>query len=197
MASLGRWAALCCCLWGLCVSVCAESMGIVQSDFSQPIPAKGDGYAWMDPVTLNVPYHWPIVDINVHLKITHSDVRDLTILLDCPWGQTITLKNTWQMHLGSKACVNMYDTIFDDAAAGELMAGAAPYSAAFIPAESLAACNGRDAYGLWSLRIYDAYYADTGTLDNWQLHITHVPEPVGLLYLLCGLAGMVFRRGCK
>jgi len=195
MTTLGKWAALCCCLWGLSASLYAESISVVQGNFSQPIPAQGDGCAWMDPVTLEVPYHWQIVDIDVHLTITHSDIRDLAIMLDCPWGQTVMLKDTWQIHLGDSALVNMYDTIFDDAAAAELMAGVAPYSAAFVPAEPLTACDNRDVYGLWRLRIYDAYYADTGTLDNWQLHITHVPEPVSLLYLLCGLARLIYRRG--
>jgi subtilisin-like proprotein convertase family protein len=189
MTTLGKLAALCCCLWGLSGVLCAENTSTVRGNFSQPIPAQGDGYGWMDPVTLDVTSHWQIIDIDVHLDITHSDIRDLAIMLDCPWGQTIAIKDSWQIDFGD-AIVNMYDTIFNDDAAAEPIAG----KESCVPAEPLATFNGFDAYGLWHLRIYDAYYADTGTLDSWELHITHAPEPAAMLYLFCGLAGLIRHR---
>ena len=159
---------------------------IIGSDFQQPIPAESDGKAWMDSVHLNVNQDLHIVDINVHLKITHTEIGDLRIFLDSPWGQTIVLKDVWTLWRNPHP--NMYGTIFDDEAAIPLCEGLPPYSSRFLPEEdSLSIFDGYNARGVWTLRIWDAYSADVGTLDRWELHITHIPEPVSLYYLLLSL----------
>ncbi len=160
---------------------------IIGSDFQQPIPAESDGKAWMDPVYLNVNQDLHIIDINVHLEITHTEIGDLRILLDSPWGQTIILKNPWAP-LWREQRPNMYSTIFDDEAVIPLREGLPPYSGRFLPEEgSLSIFDGHNARGVWTLRIRDGYLADVGTLDRWELHITHIPEPVSLFYLLLPL----------
>ena len=86
----------------------------------------------------------------------------------------------------------MYSTIFDDEAVIPLREGLPPYSGRFLPEEdSLSIFDGRNARGVWTLRIWDGYFANVGTLDRWELHIDHIPEPAGLLYLLLPL---LFRR---
>jgi len=167
-------------------SVSADVL-IIGSDFQQPIPAESDGEAWMDPVHLNVTQDLHIIDLDVHLEIPHTEIGDLRILLDCPWGQTITLKDVW-VPLWREQRQNMYGTVFDDEATIPLCEGLAPYSGRFLPEEdSLSIFDGHNARGVWTLRIWDDYLADAGTLDRWELHIDHIPEPAGLLYLLLPL----------
>jgi Proprotein convertase P-domain len=160
---------------------------IIGSDFQQPIPAESDGKAWMDPVQLTVNQNLHIIDLDVHLEITHTEIGDLRILLDCPWGQTIMLKNVWDP-LWREPRQNMHGTVFDDEATIPLCEGLAPYTGSFLPEEnSLSIFDGHNARGVWTLRILDGYLADAGTLDRWELHIDHIPEPVSVFYLLLPL----------
>jgi len=166
-------------------SVSADKL-IIGSDFQEPIPVEGDGQAWMDPVHLTVNQNLHIIDIDVQLEITHTEVGDLKILLDCPWGQTIMLKDTWPLWRNPHP--NMHGTIFDDEAVIPFREGVPPYTGRFLPEEdSLSIFDGHNARGVWTLRIWDAYSADVGTLDRWELHIDHIPEPVSLFYLLLPL----------
>lgn len=175
------------------ISSISADVLIIGSDFRQPIPAKSDGQAWMVPVHLNVHQDLHIIDIDVHLEITHTEIGDLKIFLDCPWGQTIMLKDVWDP-LWREQRQNMHDTIFDDEASASLCEGLAPYTGGFLPAEDfLSIFDGHNARGVWTLRIWDGYFADAGTLDRWELHIDHIPEPVSLLYLLLPLL-FRFRR---
>ncbi|MCK5270775.1 MAG: proprotein convertase P-domain-containing protein, partial [Sedimentisphaerales bacterium] len=109
-------------------SVSADVL-IIGSDYQQPIPAESDGKARMAPVHLNVQQDLYIIDIDVHLEITHTEIGDLEILLDCPWGQTIMLKEVWTLWRNPHP--NMYGTIFDDEAAIPLCEGLAPYTGRF------------------------------------------------------------------
>jgi len=167
---------------------------IIGSDFQQPIPAESDGQAWMDPVHLTVDRNLHIIDLDVQLEITHTEISDLRIFLDSPWGQTIMLKDVWPP-LWRNPRQNMYGTIFDDEAAIPLCEGFPPYSGRFLPEEdSLSIFDGYNARGVWTMRIWDDYLADAGTLDRWELHITHIPEPVSLLYLLLPLLFRLRKR---
>ena len=160
---------------------------IIGSDFQQPIPAESDGQAWMAPVHLNVNQDLHIIDLDVRLEITHTEISDLRILLDCPWGQTIILKDVWDPPWREQR-QNMHGTVFDDEATIPLYEGVSPYTGCFLPEEgSLSIFDGHNARGVWTLRIWDDYFADAGTLDRWELHIDHIPEPASLLYLLLPL----------
>ena len=174
----------------LCMS-CVNSMSlartVVDDNFQQPIPAEGIAPGLMDPVTLFVPYHQTITDIDVHLQITHSAICDLLIYLDSPWGQTVTLKDDEVMNElwppGTQTA-NMFGTIFDDEANIRQFQGTSPYSGRFLPAlgQSLSPLDGHDAYGNWTLRVADIAEADIGILDYFALDFkfTHIPEPTSL-----------------
>jgi len=157
-------------------------------NFSQPIPAQGDGEAWMTPVSLLVPEHFAVIDLDVYLDITHSEIRDLVIYLDAPQGPSIELKDDEMFHSIWKDAKrpNMYGTVFDDEAVQSLMEGSPPYTGDFWPVASLKVFNGLDAYGIWTLRIYDLAFVDSGTLDRWLLRFEArvAPEPMSLLYIL-------------
>jgi len=180
-------------------SVCAPALGerlVIGADFRQPIPAVGDGPGWMDPVRLVVPSSGQITDLDIYLDITHTEVGDLQILLDTPWGDTLHLKECW-FPLWQQSRPNMLATFFDDEAPLVISQGVPPYTGRFRPElDSLSQVDGRDGRGTWTLRIWDAYHADDGTLEGWELHITHIPEPAALL--LYGLATLLpaYRRRC-
>jgi len=160
---------------------------VVEGDFQQRIPAEGIAPGLMDPVTLFVPYHQTITDIDVHLQITHSAVCDLLIYLDSPWGQTVTLKDDELMNElwpPGSLTANMFGTIFDDEADFRQYQAAPPYTGRFLPAlgQSLSLLDDHDAYGNWTLRIADIAEANIGTLDYLALdfEFVHTPEPTSL-----------------
>lgn len=54
---------------------------------------------------------------------------------------------------------------------------------------ALAAFNGLDKRGPWTLFVSDNAVGDTGRLVNWSLHVQNVPEPTPFAVLaMCGLA---------
>jgi subtilisin-like proprotein convertase family protein len=55
--------------------------------------------------------------------------------------------------------------------------------------------DGIDSYGPWRLQIYDWWYSNTGTLEEFKL-IFNTPEPATILTLIlgAGLAGLFRRR---
>ena len=176
------------CILGCCVHVGWGDTLIAGGKFSQRIPAQGDGHAAMDPVDLFIDQHLTIYDIDVHLDITHTEVSDLRIELESPWGETVMLKDYWLVPWRNPK-QHMRGTIFDDGGSVPMKVGNPPYQGRFQPAKGyfLSDLNDQDAYGSWTLRIYDDYLADFGTLDRWELHISHVPEPISLIYLLAGI----------
>ena len=179
-----------CCLCILSMqTACADSV-IIAADYNQRIPAEGHGHAWMDPVSLEVTEHFSIHDLDVRLDITHGEVSDLQIILESPWRQTVQLKSEWLAPWRDPRA-NMSATIFDDEATTALIDAGAPYTGRFTCDDGylLSAFDDHDAFGTWTLSIYDAIYGQFGSLDHWALHIegTVSPEPLSLLYVLLGI----------
>lgn len=179
------WAVALCLVGFFTEKLTAEARFTYASDFSERIPAQGDGHAFMDPVSFNVDEHFTIADLDVYLDITHTEVSDIQVLLQSPWQQTVVLKATWPLRWRDPR-VNMHGTILDDEAEILISEAEPPYTGSFKPywLHSLAMFDGRDAYGQWTLRIYDAIYADIGTLDRWELRfMSTAPEPISVVYL--------------
>ncbi len=174
--------------------VCANEVYTYNGDFNLQIPAEPDtSKGWMADAVIEIDRHFTILDLDVGITLTHSNVFDLQIFLQGP--------------AGTRLCLNMYDplseffqgedytqTVFDDEAQVPIAQAQPPFTGRFRPnsSDGLELFDGQDAYGSWSLQIYDAYYADTGTLENFELTIT-VPEPatVALLVLGSGLAALL------
>jgi subtilisin-like proprotein convertase family protein len=111
-----------------------------------------------------------LLDVNVAITITHTFVGDLQVRLISPAGSTVDLV----LNRGSLGD-NFTDTVFDDQAAtpiSNITSGEAPFTGSFRPEQPLAALNGQDPNGTWSLWVVDSVGADVGTLFSWSLDIT-------------------------
>jgi hypothetical protein len=166
-------------------------------DFNLRIPAKpGDTKGWMDDAVIEIPHHFIIHDIDVGITLTHTSDFDLQIFLKSPAGKTICL-NAYSFDQFFKGA-NYTQTIFDDEALLAIEQAQPPFTGRFRPIESykLSAFDGEDSFGPWRLRIYDAFYADTGTFNRLELVITN-PEPATAVFLTLGLGLMIRLNNSK
>lgn len=130
-----------------------------------------------------------VYDIDVTTNIAHTDPGDLLIALVSPTGKRVELS------LGNGAgTVNVFaGTTWDDdanpggsvtTAPNEGLVADHTYSAGvvatpLVPQEALAAFNGDDANGVWTLAVDDLLAGDTGTIVGWSLAIATNPGSFG------------------
>ncbi len=107
-----------------------------------------------------------ITDINVKLNITHTYDSDLDVFLIAPDATRVELFT--DVGAGGD---NFSNTITDDEAATAITAGTAPFAGTYRPEGSLAALDGKNFSGTWTLEITDDAGGDTGTLNSWSLII--------------------------
>lgn len=165
--------------------------------FDLRIPADpGASKGWMDDAVIAVPVHLAITDLDVSVSITHTKAFDLTLMLESPSGTTVVL-NQSDPFTGYYNGPNYHSTIFDDEAATPIENGRPPFEGRFRPLAGyfLSAFDGEDAYGSWTLKVYDSFAADIGEFDSFRLTIT-TPEPATVAFLLigAGLATLSRRR---
>ena len=184
---------------GFTLVVSASPVHIYGGDFNLRIPADPNNTnttkGWMDDAIIEIPDHFPIADLEVGVSLTHSKVFDLQLYLQSPTG--------------TRLCLNMYNfdeyfngenytlTVFDDEAELSIEQGQPPFTGRFRPEPGnlLSIFDGLDTYGSWRLQINDMYYADSGTLDRFELIIT-IPEPTTALLLALGVVLMHLRKSC-
>jgi len=121
-----------------------------------------------------------INDIDVAITIEHTCAFDLQMLLRAPTGAQCLLKNAEVR----KPSPNYTNTIFDDEADTPVEDSSPPYTGRLRPqaGSMLSIFDRSDAFGVWTLQIYDCWGNDTGTLKDFQLIITtSIPEPPGAL----------------
>jgi uncharacterized repeat protein (TIGR01451 family) len=180
---------------GLCSSVtnsaklAVESIGLVSpATFANPTPiALADfSSATPYPSAINVScVPGPITQLTVTVtNLSHTYAADIDILLVGPAGQAVMLMSD----VGGGNPINNATIDFSDAAAGLLPQSAPVVTGAYQPtnyspedlmpvpaplgpyAASLAAFNGTDANGTWSLYVVDDALSDIGTIaDGWSL----------------------------
>src|SRR5215217_1744258 len=123
-----------------------------------------------------------LTDVDLFTNITHTFAADLDVTLQSPTGTVVTI--TTDNGAGND---NVFaGTTFDDQANP---GGQVPYSSnpclttdnpyannvaatPLAPEEALAAFNGEDPNGTWTLTISDDLAGDGGTLNNWRLDLT-------------------------
>lgn len=114
--------------------------------------------------TLNIPTGGIISDVNVlTVQGTHSYVSDLTVTLISPLGTEVKL---FSGICGSNA---NFKISFDDQAPSATIPCPPTTGATRQPLESLAAFNGEDRAGTWTLRVADGFNQDGGSLTGWGL----------------------------
>ncbi len=176
-----------------CFPVFADEVYKYEGEFNLQIPADPDsGKGWMADAVIEIDCHLTILDLDVGITLTHSSVFDLQISLQGPDGTTLSL-NAYNPDNEFFTGADYSQTIFDDEAQTPIGQAQPPFTGRFRPdaGNLLEIFDGQDAYGLWQLQIYDAYYHDTGTLESFELTIA-TPEPatVVLLVLGTGLAAL-------
>jgi hypothetical protein len=160
------------------------SVHLYSGDFNLPIPAElGSSKGWMADAVIEIPDHLVISDLDIGISLTHTNVFDLQLFLRSPAGTIICL-NVYDPFDEFFVGANYTDTIFDDEALLSIKEGEAPFTGRFRPLEpyKLSKFDDEDSFGFWHLRIYDAFYADTGTFNHFELMIT-APEPASAMLL--------------
>ncbi|HRD54112.1 MAG TPA: proprotein convertase P-domain-containing protein, partial [Flavobacteriales bacterium] len=115
-----------------------------------------------------------LVDLNVFVNITHTYPGDLRISLLSPQGTTVQL-------VASSKCAGADNMVveFNDTGVNGLVGSVCPMSNLFvIPDNALAAFNGQQFQGLWTLRIQDVSTSDVGVLNSWCLIPQFTPPVV-------------------
>jgi subtilisin-like proprotein convertase family protein len=123
-----------------------------------------------------------VCKLSIQAALTHAASGDLEITLRSPAGTVVTLSTD-----NGGANANVFDgTLWDDDANP---GGQVPYFANdglvtdqtyvngvpvpwLAPEESLAAFNGEDPTGTWTLKIGDDKVGGVGSLANWMLNLT-------------------------
>lgn len=117
-----------------------------------------------------------ISDANVTLDITHTWVNDLTITLISPAGTQVQLV---AQPCTSTALNNIIAT-FDDSGNPLVCANNPAVSGVIIPAQALAALNGQPMNGTWTLRVFDGFNLDGGSINSWSLNLCNIAEALAV-----------------
>ena len=102
--------------------------------------------------------------------LDHSWVGDLILTLTSPSGTRVTLANRpgGTGNSGNNFC----QTVLDDSGASSIQSitsAGAPFTGTFSPASPLAAFNGEDPNGTWTLNVSDNAFIDTGSVRAFTL----------------------------
>ena len=143
-----------------------------------------------------------VTDVNVSLDIAHTWVGDLDVTLMSPANvaQSILLDRPG-VPVSTFGCSgNDINALFDDASAtpaeGVCGAGTPTIAGTFSPTTPLAAFNGGNGDGVWTLTIADNAGGDTGRLNDWSLDIAcTAPMQAIPVFSLWGLLSLIGALG--
>ena len=139
---------------------------------------QGTGYPnWINGITLSTNFSplasYLVDDVNVSVRINHTDVGWLDLVLISPSGGELRLAEACANGpaFGSTSGGVTNYTVFDDAAATYLCDASSPYVGPVRPEYTgLANFNGQNAGGNWRLKLIECC-TGTGTLVSWKLHL--------------------------
>jgi subtilisin-like proprotein convertase family protein len=106
-------------------------------------------------------------------QLTHTWVGDLKLTLTSPAGTEVVIVD--RPGGGGTSAENFTDLVLADDAPASLatVGNTGPVTGRWRPAQPLAAFDGEEQAGLWTLRVSDVAALDTGTLQQWGLVSGH------------------------
>jgi subtilisin-like proprotein convertase family protein len=131
--------------------------------------------------TLEVDAMGMIEDLDIYVDIAHTFTGDLEIFIAGPASNEVQLFDNFGLS------GNDIDSVtFDDEALLSISAAWPPFGPGrFRPDPGvLSDFDGHELHGTWVLRIDDLFLGDSGTLLDWSLNATTVPEPSALALLV-------------
>jgi|GEM_PF-1570122 len=134
----------------------------------------GSGNPAVDTITVTDAFI--VGDVDVDLSVTHTWVGDLTVILT-HLGTTVTVLDQPGVPLSQFGCGNdnYNDIILDDEGGGGPIEDACAANLSsppnYTPNNPLSAFDGMNAAGDWVINIYDNVSQDSGTLNQWSVHI--------------------------
>lgn len=176
-------------------SIASAELGLIYGgSFDLRIPASGSGKAWMASAVVNVLDNFTVVDLDVAVTLNHTSVFDLELVLQGPDGTRLRL-NYYDPAGEFFEGQDYTQTIFDDEAPTSIQLADAPFTGRFKPRApaTLHIFDALDPQGPWELQIYDWWYANTGTLEEFKL-IFNIPEPATVILLTLALTFTALRR---
>ncbi|MCR4411360.1 MAG: S8 family serine peptidase [Thermoguttaceae bacterium] len=124
--------------------------------------------------SITVPEDVVVGDVNVTLRIAHTNDANLNIYLRAPDGTRVDLI----AYRGGNGD-DFRGTTLDDQAAVPIASGVAPFAGVYRPEKPLSALQGKLAAGTWKLYVYDRGSSDAGRLESWRLTIVPGQKPTG------------------
>lgn len=129
--------------------------------------------------TINIPDSFTMNDVNMDIDIEHTWTGDITLTLEHPDGTQVIVFDD-----ADGCSANDMSFTFDDESANALDCdpggggtGADAFPEAdYIPSNALAAFDGKDSAGVWTLFVEDDAGGDTGILNSWA--ITYDFDPI-------------------
>jgi subtilisin-like proprotein convertase family protein len=131
-----------------------------------------------------------IKDVNVAVRVTIPDDRDLEILMMGPTFKGARLKEHAfrndpkgaDFGSGPASCAGV-PTVFDSQATTSIFTGLPPFLGSFMPATSLNGLNGGQLRGRWTLELLDLFpgnidgtAGNPGVLNCWKLKVRYRPQ---------------------
>lgn len=133
----------------------------VATDGPKPISASGSPTVTS---VINLEQSGAVSDINVTINLTHSYVGELTATLISPSGTEVVVLD------GTCGSANNINATFDDSGIVIVCSNNPAISGTVIPTQLLAAFNGENASGNWTLRIKDNESGDGGSFIGWSMN---------------------------
>jgi subtilisin-like proprotein convertase family protein len=156
-------------------TTCATVICPASTDCSAPALAIPDNNSAGIDDTITVADSATIADLNVYLRADHTFVGDLIFTLEhVDTGTTVVIYDRPGAPPGTFGCgQDDLEIILDDEALSPIEGVCNPAAPAqfgsFMPNNPLAAFDGEDKSGMWTLNVSDNAGADTGTLIEWCL----------------------------
>jgi subtilisin-like proprotein convertase family protein len=124
---------------------------------------------------INIPQNVTIGNVKVQVNITYPVDSNLRIDLFYIDSNGFLRKSlVLSDFVGNGA--NFQYTIFDDAAATPIAAGAPPFAGSYRPSDPLSTLAGQNAQGTWVLEVGD-FVGGSGTINSWSLIIQPAASP--------------------